>query len=286
MTQGMGYVDPAYLDAAARLVAGGKRLSYERMRLSPGALVLDVGCGPGTDTLPLAEIVGPAGMVHGIDHDAAMVEEAERRANAAGLAGRAEHRQGDAYALPFADATFDAVRSERLFLHLHHPERATAEMVRVTRPGGRVVLMDTDWGTRSVDTPETGAERTIARILAEHCLANGYSGRRLYGLMRGAGVADLTVDLVPLLVDRYELWRLMSRMEMAFAEAVRIGAMTENEARRLDDSFREKDAAGTFFASTTVVLVAGTTVTPSTSAVAVASPRAGDDLPSPVRSFP
>jgi SAM-dependent methyltransferase len=258
MTQGMGYVDPAYLDAAARLAAGGKRLSWERMRLSPGAVVLDVGCGPGTDTLPLAEVVGPTGRVHGIDHDPAMVDEAERRAAAAGLSDGVEHRRGDAYALPFADATFDAVRSERLFLHLSRPERATAEMVRVAKPGGRVVLMDTDWGTRSVDTPEVDAERKVARVLAERCLANGYSGRRLYGLMKEAGIGDLTVDLVPLHVDGYALWRLLSRMEMAFDEAVRAGVMTEDEVRRLDESFREKDAAGTFFASTTVVLVAGT----------------------------
>jgi SAM-dependent methyltransferase len=258
MTQGMGYVDPAYLDEAARLAAAGKRLSHERMRLFPGAVVLDVGCGPGSDTLTLAELVGPGGIVHGIDHDEAMVEEAERRAAAAGLSGRVEHRRGDAYALPFGDAAFDAVRSERLFLHLDRPEAATAEMVRVTKPGGRVVIVDTDWGTRSVDTPEIDAERKVARVLTEHCLANGYSGRRLYGLMREAGVDELAVDLVPLHVGSYELWRLLSRMEMAFEAGVRTGAMTEDEVRRLDDSLREKDAAGTFFASTTVVMVSGT----------------------------
>ncbi|HET7232018.1 MAG TPA: methyltransferase domain-containing protein [Longimicrobium sp.] len=258
MTQGLGYVDPGYLDAAARLVAHGKRLSHERMRVTLGATVLDVGCGPGTDTIPLAERVGPAGFVHGIDRDAGMVAEAERRAAAAGAAGRVEHRAGDACALPWGDATFDAVRCERLFLHLDHPEQATAEMVRVTRPGGRVVVMDTDWGTRSVDTPEVDLERRLARVLTERCMANGYSGRRLWGLMKEAAVRDLTVDLIPLHVDGYDLWRLLSRMEIAFGEAVRTGAMTEDEVRRLDGSFREKDAAGTFFASTTVMLVAGT----------------------------
>jgi SAM-dependent methyltransferase len=258
MTQGLGYVDPAYLDAAARLVAGGKRLSYERMHLAPGAAVLDVGCGPGTDTLPLAELVGPAGRVRGIDRDPAMLAEAERRAAAAGLAARVEHAEGDACALAFADASFDAVRSERLFLHLAEPERAAAEMVRVTRPGGRVVLMDTDWGTRSVDTPEVELERRIARVLTERCLANGYSGRRLYGLMKGAGVQAPEVDLVPLFTTDYELWRLLSRMEMAFEVAVAEGVMTDDEARRLDASLREKDAAGTFFASTLVVMVSGT----------------------------
>jgi len=258
MTQGLGYVDPAYLDAAARLVAGGKRLSYERMRVFSGATVLDVGCGPATDTLPLAELVGPGGFVHGVDRDAAMVAEAERRAAAAGVTGQVEHRAGDAYHLPWDDGSFDAVRCERLFLHLDRPGEATAEMARVTRPGGRMVLMDTDWGTRSVDTPEVELERRIARVLTERCMANGYSGRRLWGLMKQAAVHDLTVDLIPLHVESYELWRLLSRMEIAFDEAIRAGVMTDDEVRRLDDSFREKDAAGTFFASTTVMLVAGT----------------------------
>lgn len=258
MTQGLGYVDPAYLDAAARLVAVGKRLSYTRMRLSPGAAVLDVGCGPGSDTLPLAELVGPAGRVRGVDRDAEMIAEAERRAEAAGVADRVEHALGDAGALDFAAGSFDAVRSERLFLHLPHPERAVAEMARVTRPGGRVVLMDTDWGTRSVDTPEVELERRIARVLTERCLANGYSGRRLYGLMQGAGVRGLEIDLVPLFTTEYDLWRLLSRMEMAFEVAVADGVMTEDEAHRLDASFREKDAAGTFFASTMVMMVSGT----------------------------
>ena len=67
----------------------------------------------------------------------------------------------------------------------------------------------------------------------------------------------LEIDLVPLHVGSYELWRLLSRMEMAFGVAVHEGVMTAAEARRLDDSFREKDEAGTFFASTTVVMVSG-----------------------------
>jgi SAM-dependent methyltransferase len=246
-----------YLDAAARLAAGGKALSYRRMRLTPGDTVLDVGCGPGTDTLALAARVAPGGRVWGVDHDPAMVAEAERRATAAGLARNLTHRVADAAQLPFADAEFDAVRSERLLQHLAHPAAAAAEMVRVTRPGGRVVLMDTDWGTRSVDTPEVELERRLARVLSERCLRNGYSGRRLYGLLRGAGIRAVRVDLVPLHVGSYDFWRMLSRMEMACAEAVRAGELDEEEVRRLDDSFRTLDEEGNFFATTTVVLVSG-----------------------------
>lgn len=252
-----GYVDPAYLDAAARLASGGKRLSYARMRVGAGAAVLDVGCGPATDTLPLAELVGPGGHVAGVDRDADMVAEADRRAAAAGLADRVEHRVGDATALPFADGRFDAVRCERLFLHLADPEGALREMMRVARQGGRVVVMDTDWGTRSADTPEVDLEQRMARVLAERCLVNGYSGRRLYGMAIRAGLADLAVDVVPLYVTDYDLWRLLSRLDTAGEVAVREGAMTAAEVARLDASWRALGDAGTFFALTSMVMVAG-----------------------------
>jgi SAM-dependent methyltransferase len=252
-----GYVDPGYLDAAARLAADGKRLSHERMRISPGARVLDVGCGPGTDTLPLAEMVGPAGRVTGIDFDPAMVAEADRRTREAGVADRVEHCQGDATALPFGDGEFDAVRSERLLQHLRDPEAALREMVRVARPGGWVVVMDTDWGTRSVDADEPDLERRMARVLAERCLANGYSGRRLYGFARRVGLLDLTVDVVPLQVTDPGFWRVLSRWETASEVAVESGAMTADEVRRLDESWAAKGEEGTFFAVTSMVLVAG-----------------------------
>jgi SAM-dependent methyltransferase len=259
MTDSPGYVDPAYLDAAARIAAGGKRLSYERMQVSAGASVLDVGCGPATDTLTLAAIVGPRGHVAGVDQDAQMVAEADRRAAEAGVSDRVKHHRADAAALPFADGRFDAVRSERLFLHLPDPGAALREMIRVARSGGRVVVVDTDWGTRSVDTPvaETGLERRMARVLAERCLANGYSGRRLYGMSLRAGLADVAVDVVPLYVTDYGMWRLMSRLEVAGEIAVREGAMTAEEVRRLDESWRALQAEGTFFAVTNLVMVSG-----------------------------
>jgi SAM-dependent methyltransferase len=257
VTDSPGYVDPAYLDAAARLASGGKRLSYDRMQVAAGASVLDVGCGPATDTLALASLVGPGGHVAGVDQDAAMVAEADRRASAAGVADRVEHHAADATALPFADGRFDAVRCERLFMHLPDPEGALREMIRVTRPGGRVVVMDTDWGTRSVDTPETELERRMAGVLAELCLVNGYSGRRLYGMMARAGLRDPGVDVVPLHVTDYGLWRLLSRLDLAGEIAVREGAMTADEVRRLDESWRALGDAGTFFALTNMVMLTG-----------------------------
>src|SRR4051812_7447226 len=104
-----GYVDPAYLRASAAHVEGAKRRSYALMQLAPGLRVLDLGCGPATDTIALAGIVGDTGRVVGVDHDPEMVSAANERARAAGVEGWTEHIQADALALPFDADTFDRV---------------------------------------------------------------------------------------------------------------------------------------------------------------------------------
>ncbi len=249
--------DSTYLQLTADLMRSAKERSHERMRIGPGSRVLDVGCGPGTDTLVLAGRVGEAGSVEGVDFDPEMVAEAERRAAAAGVAERTRHRQGDAASLPFGDGAFDATRSERLFQHLREPERALAEMVRVTRPGGWVVVLDTDWGTRVVDTPEVEAERRLARVLPERILANGYSGRRLFGMFRRAGLDELSVEVFPVAVHSYPTWRYLSKMEETEQEAVEAGILTEEEVRRLHESLEAAEAEGAFFGMSSLIMVAG-----------------------------
>ncbi len=87
-----GYVDSSYLDRHAQLLSAAKRRSYELMSVQAGQRVLDVGCGPGTDTLPLADVVGDSGQVYGVDFDPEMIEEANERAATAGIDGRVQHR--------------------------------------------------------------------------------------------------------------------------------------------------------------------------------------------------
>jgi ubiquinone/menaquinone biosynthesis C-methylase UbiE len=207
MAQAKGYVDQQYLRVTAEIVQENKRRSYDHMRIATGHAVLEVGCGPGTDTIPLSRLVGSAGRVVGVDVDAAMLAEADRRAAEAGVGTWVVHREGDAGALPFADASFDSCRSERLFQHLPHAEAALAEMVRVTKPGGWVVVLDTDWGSMSADTPEVDVERRLARAKAERRTTNGYSGRRLYGLSRRLGLADVSVEVLPTVFTDYATWR-------------------------------------------------------------------------------
>lgn len=105
--------------------------------VTTGMKVLDLACGPGIVTCALAQTGAQA---VGIDLTPAMIEQARQRADSMGV--RAEYYIGNAMHLPFAAASFDRVVTRYSFHHMLTPEKVLAEMVRVCRPGGRIVVVD------------------------------------------------------------------------------------------------------------------------------------------------
>jgi ubiquinone/menaquinone biosynthesis C-methylase UbiE len=99
---------------------------------------IDLACGPGSVACALA---GRAGHVVGLDSTPAMLDQARALAGGRDLANIA-WMQGSIYAAPFDDGSFAAVTCRFAFHHLEDPARAFAEMVRLTAPGGRIVLCD------------------------------------------------------------------------------------------------------------------------------------------------
>lgn len=110
--------------------------------LQPGQSVLDVGCGTGALAIAAKEVVGPSGSVAGVDASPQMIERARMKATKAGVA--IDFREASADALPFADATLDAVLSTVMLHHLPRAVRGNAlgEMCRVLKPGGRTLIID------------------------------------------------------------------------------------------------------------------------------------------------
>lgn len=121
----------------------------EAAELKAGHRVLDVAGGPGEPSLRIAEAVGPAGRVVHTDFALEMVLSARGEAGERGLANL-DHVLMAGQSIAFADRTFDRVSCRLGFMFMPEPLGTAAEMLRVTRPGGRIVLVV--WGTRE-DNP-------------------------------------------------------------------------------------------------------------------------------------
>jgi ubiquinone/menaquinone biosynthesis C-methylase UbiE len=150
-----------------------KVLARQRTRIGDGTTVLDVGCGFGLESLRLARLVQPGGRIVGIDKSADFIAEAKGRATEAKLS--IEFEVGDAQTLPFADASFDVARAERVLVYLPEPKRALEEMRRVTRPGGTVTAIEPDFGTNAINVED-------ARWRAAFSTMNATSTFRMVGL--------------------------------------------------------------------------------------------------------
>jgi arsenite methyltransferase len=109
--------------------------------LYPDEAVLDIGCGAGVDTLVAARLVGPDGRAVGIDVTAAMIEKARSHLARLGWP-QVSFEVGEAEALPFPDADFDAVISNGVFNLSPNKAQTLAETHRVLKPGGRLMLAD------------------------------------------------------------------------------------------------------------------------------------------------
>src|SRR5262245_18895925 len=115
----VGHVDNATLTSIAQFANAIKSRVTALLNPFPGQKLLDVGCGPGLDTVPLAARVAPHGFVVGIDLDAVMVVSAVERARALDP-GLAWHLVSDAAALPFKNDVFDGCRCERVLQHINN----------------------------------------------------------------------------------------------------------------------------------------------------------------------
>jgi len=174
-----------------------RRATREILALKPGEHVLDVGSGPGFLAAEMAEEVGPDGRVAGVDPSESMLVLARRHAPAAEL------QAGGALELPFPDASFDAVVSTQVLEYVEDVAAALAEARRVLRPGGRVLVLDTDWDSTVWRTAEPERMRRVMAAWAEH-LADPYLPRRLPRLLREAGLTLTHASVLAILNHPYD----------------------------------------------------------------------------------
>ena len=223
----------------------------KRLNLAAGDRVLDLGCGIGGATFPLAKVTGPTGLAAGVDISPTFIEIAAGRA-----AGRSdvEFRVGDACAIPYPDGFFDVARTERVFIYLPNRLGAIHEMKRVVKPGGRVCLIDTELDCMAIYSKKPELTRKLTSIVAA-TMPNPNSARELPALAREAGLKDIVIETFAVTSPHEFMLRAIGG---ALTKAAEDGIVPRSEVEEWLGEQASLQASGDFLQIWLLVLVSGT----------------------------
>ena len=243
-----------FLDLAGRLpsIIRYRDRMLELCPLAHGSVVLDVGCGIGNEATRIASRVGNTGKVHGVDSSEAIIEEARRRVRGSELP--LEFRVGDALSLTFEESCFDICRAERVFLYLENPAKAIAEMARVTRPGGHVIVFDFDYNAFFIDSDFARMTRHIETLLAGDP-RNPLIGRELPHLMRRAKLKIDAIEQTTLAPNIAVARRIYAA---AHSKGIEAGLFTAADVEAWWREQEEMERDGTFYHAHLGYIVAAT----------------------------
>lgn len=223
------------LAAQAEAIWPQEREIVRRIRMPRSARILDVGCGTGEFATRILELFPEASLL-GIDLLEPHLERA--RARCAGLGGRARFEQRDAFDLGLPPASFDLAVCRHMLQAVPEPERVVAELVRVTRPGGRVHLLAEDYGMIWFHPTRRDSDAFWREGPMAFAAATGTdlrSGRRMPAVLSRLGLVDVTLDYVvvdTLRVARETFARIWEAWRDGYTDAIAANSRLSREAVR------------------------------------------------------
>ena len=253
--------DPSFysslLDATrAQLLEQARRdpaAVFGPLNLRAGQRVLDVGCGTGDYLRTMAPLVAPGDAV-GIDLSATLIAHAQQRS--APDHTNVSFRVGDAYELPFPDASFDRVIATQVLLHLDDPWRAVAEMRRILAPAGRLSIGEWDWDSTCLAVTDRELGRRFTHLLCDR-MRNGLIVRELPWRLVRHGFASVEVNPQVRLsrdLDATFDWLIKPVTQ----EFVRAGAFTPDQGDGLLDDLRDRAGRDRYFLARTYYSIIAT----------------------------
>jgi hypothetical protein len=140
--------------------------------------------------------------------------------------------------------------------HLADPRAAFEEMVRVTKPGGTVQIIDRDWGMVAVDADDQAVTR---KILDHICtkIRNRWIGRRVPILFRDSGLQEVCVEVLPITVRDFRVADILLDLTLVAGHAAEEGIVSRDEEKAWLLELQERSEAGRFFAAWLMFIVTG-----------------------------
>src|SRR5579872_2480977 len=170
------------------------------LRLKPGSLVVDAGCGPGLWTPLLARAIGPRGRIIGVDISQEALVTAQERSYDQWYRHQVQYKYATMEELPLAPGSADAVFSANVSQYLANPVSTFHAMGRYLKEGGRLIIKDIDFGTMRFHTIDSGLQARVLqareqweRVRVEEGFAfeDSWVGSKLAAYLRDAGYQDV-----------------------------------------------------------------------------------------------
>ncbi len=214
------------------------------LALQLGESVLDAGCGTGLLLEMLAESVGEGGIAQGVDYSNDMLAVARDRC---GDLPQVSLTQGSVEQLDFDHQSFDAVACTQVFLYVDGLKKALSELARVLKPGGRLVIVETDWDGAILNSSDAAMTRKIFDAWDE-AVSSPNLPRRLKPMLAAAGLSRIRVEAVPIINTQYSEIEFARSMVGNFADiAVEREAITAAQATAWREDLQSLADRGEFF---------------------------------------
>lgn len=223
----------------------------EALRLRNGERVLEVGCGGGAYAYEAAQCVGPTGRVCALDLSADQISAAKARC--AELAW-VECKVADAVKLPYGDEEFDALYGVQVFEYVAKLDEALPEIHRVLRPGGRVVILATNWSSVVWHSAQPARMARVLSAFAAHALVPDLSAT-LAVQLRQSRMTSVRQTSVPILntsyhANSFSYW--LARIIRPFVLSRQ--AVKQEEADAWLHEFEDLEQKGGYFFSSTPIV--------------------------------
>jgi SAM-dependent methyltransferase len=238
------YIDYLVQSNANEQMRATKQHLISVLNLQRGDHVLDAACGVGHDAQTLSRLVGRAGLVVGIDKSKAMIQVAKKRTHRLNLS--LEFHVCDAHRLNYPQETFDGSIIFGAFTLFEHPSEVLTQILRVLKPGKRLVVMEPDWDTLVISTDDEDSDSLLINILRQSVRHSGIA-HRLPTLFRQVGFEKVTVRAAALTVSDYrfanQAWGIESNIDCSR----KTGVISPAKADRLLSLLKSPENRKRFF---------------------------------------